>query len=346
MKTEAALLVATGRPLVLAEIEIPALKPGQVLVEIAYSGACGTQVMEWRGDKGEDKWVPHCLGHEGTGTVLETGGAVTKVKAGDKVVLSWLKGNGIEAGGAIYEWDGKKVNAGGVTTFQRHAVVSENRLTPVPQGLSMEVAVLLGCAAPTGMGAVYNVLKVQPGDSVAVFGTGGIGLNALMAAALAGAMPVIGVDPNPTRRALAKLYGATHVIDPAAGDVVAEIKKIVPQGLDLAVEASGVPAVMDQAVNATRQQGGRAVVIGNAKHGAILSLNPGVFNQGKSLLGTWGGDSVPDRDYGRFGRLLGSGRFPVRDLLSKPYSLAQADQALQDLAAGKIGRPLIDMSLR
>jgi len=345
MKTQAALLVQTGQPLVLADIETPALKPGQVLVEIAYSGACGTQVMEWRGDKGEDKWVPHCLGHEGTGTVVEAGSAVTKVKAGDKVVLSWIKGSGIEAGGAVYDWDGKKVNAGGVTTFQRHAVVSENRLTLLPPDMSMDVAVLLGCAAPTGMGAVYNVLKVQPGDAVAVFGTGGIGINALMAAALAGAMPVIGIDPNPTRRALAQLYGATHVID-ASGDVLAEIKKIVPQGVDLAVESSGIPAVMEQAINATRQQGGRAVVIGNAKHGAVLPLNPGVFNQGKSLLGTWGGDSVPDRDYGRYGRLLSSGRFPVRDLLSKPYSLAQADQALQDLAAGKVGRPLIDMSLR
>jgi S-(hydroxymethyl)glutathione dehydrogenase/alcohol dehydrogenase len=345
MKTQAALLVQTGQPLVLADIETPALKPGQVLVEIAYSGACGTQVMEWRGDKGEDKWVPHCLGHEGTGTVLEVGSAVTKVKVGDKVVLSWIKGTGIEAGGAVYDWDGKKVNAGGVTTFQRHSVVSENRLTLLPPDLPMDVAVLLGCAAPTGMGAVYNVLKVQPGDAVAVFGTGGIGINALMAAALAGAMPVIGIDPNPTRRALAQLYGATHVID-ASGDVLAEIKKIVPQGVDLAVESSGIPAVMEQAVNATRQQGGRAVVIGNAKHGAVLPLNPGVFNQGKSLLGTWGGDSVPDRDYGRYGRLLSSGRFPVRDLLSKPYSLAQADQALQDLAAGKVGRPLIDMSLR
>jgi S-(hydroxymethyl)glutathione dehydrogenase/alcohol dehydrogenase len=344
MKTQAALLVQTGQPLVLADIETPALKPGQVLVEIAYSGACGTQVMEWRGDKGEDKWVPHCLGHEGTGTVIEAGHAVTKVKVGDKVVLSWIKGSGIEAGGAVYDWDGKKVNAGGVTTFQRHAVVSENRLTLLPADLPMDVAVLLGCAAPTGMGAVYNVLKVQPGDAVAVFGTGGIGLNALMAASLAGAMPVIGIDPNPTRRALAKLYGATHVID-AAGDVLAEIKKIVPQGVDLAVESSGIPAVMDQAVNSTRQQGGRAVVIGNAKHGAALTLSPGVFNQGKSLLGTWGGDSVPDRDYGRYGRLLSSGRFPVRDLLSKPYSLAQADQALQDLAAGKVGRPLIDMSI-
>ena len=346
MKTEAALLVQTGQPLVLAEIETPALKPGQVLVEIAYSGACGTQVMEWRGDKGEDKWVPHCLGHEGTGTVIEAGHAITKVKVGDKVVLSWLKGTGIEAGGAVYDWGGKKVNAGGVTTFQRHAVVSENRLTLLPAGMPMDVAVLLGCAAPTGMGAVYNVLKAQPGNAVAVFGTGGIGLNALMAASLAGAMPVIGIDPNPTRRSLAMIYGATHVIDPAASDVIAEIKKIVPQGVDLAVESSGVPAVMEQAVNATRQQGGRAVVIGNAKHGAVLSLNPGVFNQGKSLLGTWGGDSVPDRDFGRYGRLLSSGRFPVRDLLSKPYRLADADQALADLAAGKVGRPLIDMSLR
>lgn len=346
MKTEAALLVQTGKPLVVADIEMPPLKPGQVLVEIAFSGACGTQVMEWRGDKGEDKWLPHCLGHEGTGMVLETGGAVTKVKAGDKVVLSWIRGNGIEADGAVYDWNGRKVNAGGVTTFQRHAVVSENRLTHLPGDLPMDVAVLLGCAAPTGMGAVTNVLKVQPGDAVAVFGTGGIGLNALIAASLAGAMPVIGIDPNPTRRALAKIYGATHVLDPSASDVIAEIRKLAAQGVDLAVESSGIPAVMEQAINATRPQGGRAVVIGNARHGAMLTLNPGVFNQGKSLLGTWGGDSVPDRDYARYGRLLASGRFPVRDLLSKPYSLALADQALADLAAGKVGRPLIDMSLR
>jgi S-(hydroxymethyl)glutathione dehydrogenase / alcohol dehydrogenase len=261
-------------------------------------------------------------------------------------VLSWIKGSGIEAGGAIYHWDGRKVSAGGVTTFQRHAVVSENRLTLLPGDLPMDVAVLLGCAAPTGMGAVYNALKVKAGEAVAVFGTGGIGVQALMAAALAGAMPVIGIEPNPARRALAKIFGATRVIDPSAGDVLAEIRKIVPHGVDLAVESSGVPTVMEQAVNATRLQGGRAVVIGNAMHGARLSLDPAVFNQGKSLLGTWGGDSVPDRDFGRFGRLLASGRFPVRDLLSKPYALKGADQALQDLAAGGVGRPLLDMSLR
>lgn len=346
MKTEAAILVETGRPLVMVELDIPSLKPGQVLVEIAYSGACGTQVMEWRGDKGEDRWVPHCLGHEGTGTVLETGSAVTSVKAGDKVVLSWIKGHGIEAGGAVYTWDGRNVNAGGVTTFQRHAVVSENRLTPLPPALGMDTAVLLGCAAPTGMGALLNVLQLKAGDSVAVFGSGGIGLNAVMAAAFAGGGPIIVVDPSPARRALGKLYGATHVIDPAEGDVLGAIRAIEPQGVDVAVEASGVPAVMDQAVNSTRQQGGRAVVIGNAKAGAMLTINPSVFNQGKSLHGTWGGDSQPNRDYGRYAKILGSGRFPVRDLLSKPYPLSGADQALTDLAAGAVGRPLIDMSLR
>lgn len=345
MKTEAAILVELRKPLVLAELAIPALKTGQVLVEIAFSGACGSQVNEVLGNKGEDKWLPHCLGHEATGTVLETGPAVTKVKAGDKVVLSWIKGSGIEAGGCVYEWEGRKVNAGAVTTFQRHAVVSENRLTAVPAGLSLELAVLLGCAAPTGMGAVLNVLQAKPGDAVAVFGTGGIGLNACMAAAFAGATPIIGIDLSASRRDLALQYGATHVIDANSDDVMAQIRSIAPQGVDLAVEATGIPAIMDQAVQATRAQGGRAVVIGNARHDARLSLNPAVFNQGKSLMGTWGGDSVPDRDYGRYGKLLASGRFAARELLSKPYRLAEADQALKDLASGSIGRPLIDMAL-
>lgn len=346
MKTQAALLVATGSPLVIAEIETPALKAGQVLVEIAYSGACGTQLMEVAGDKGEDKWCPHCLGHEGTGTVVEAGSAVTKVKVGDKVVLSWIKGTGIEAGGAVYDWDGKKVNSGGVTTFQRHAVVSENRLTLLPADMPLDVGVLLGCAAPTGMGAVYNVLNIKAGDAIAVFGTGGIGLNALMAAALAGGNPVIGIDLKDSRRTMARQFGATHVIDPAAGDVVAQIKAIVPSGVDLAVEATGIPSVMADAIGVTRQQGGRAVVIGNAKVGSEFKISPNVFNQGKSLMGTWGGDSVPDRDYGRYGRLISSGRFPVRDLLSEPYRLEDINEALADMRSGKIGRPLIDMSKR
>lgn len=344
MKTEAALLVETGKPLQVESLEIPSLKHGQVLVAVAFSGICGTQLLEVSGAKGEDKWCPHCLGHEGSGTVLEVGSAVTKVKPGDKVVLSWIRGSGIEAGGSIYSWGRNKVNAGAVTTLQQHAVVSENRLTLLPPQLEMDVAVLLGCAAPTGMGAVFNVLNVKAGDCVAVFGTGGVGLNAVMAAAIAGAHPVIGIDVNVTRRALAQSFGATHVIDPAASDVLEQVKALVPQGADLAVEAVGNPAVMADAMRVTRQQGGRAVVIGNARHDAQFTINPSVFNQGKSLLGTWGGDSVPDRDYPRFGRLLSRGHFPVKQLLSEPYRLADINTALDDFRSGKITRPLIDMS--
>jgi S-(hydroxymethyl)glutathione dehydrogenase / alcohol dehydrogenase len=344
MKTEAALLVETGKPLVLARIAMPSLKPGQVLVEIAFSGVCGTQLMEIAGSKGEDKWCPHCLGHEGAGTVMEAGPGVTKVKPGDQVVLSWIRGEGMEAGGTVYDWDGKKVNAGGVTTFQRHAVVSENRLTPVPKGMGMDIAVLLGCSAPTGMGAILNVLNVKAGNSVVVFGTGGIGLNAIMAAALVGGNPVIGVDINASRRDLAPAFGATHVIDPAAGDTRAQINAIAPQGIDVAVEATGNSAVMAEAVTITRPRGGRAVVIGNARHDAVFSISPSVFNEGKSLLGTWGGDSIPERDYARYGSLLSNDRFAVRQLLSAPYRLEDINQALDDFRTGKITRPLIDMS--
>jgi S-(hydroxymethyl)glutathione dehydrogenase/alcohol dehydrogenase len=317
MKTEAALLVETGKPLVLARIAMPSLKPGQVLVEIAFSGVCGTQLMEIAGSKGEDKWCPHCLGHEGAGTVMEAGPGVTKVKAGDQVVLSWIRGEGMEAGGSVYDWDGKKVNAGGVTTFQRHAVVSENRLTLVPKGMGMDIAVLLGCSAPTGMGAILNVLNVKADNSVVVFGTGGIGLNAIMAAAHVGGNPVIGVDINAARRDLALAFGATHVIDPAAGDTRAQINAIAPRGID---------------------------VIGNARHDAVFTISPSVFNEGKSLLGTWGGDSIPERDYARYASLLTNGRYAVRQLLSTPYRLEDINQALDDFRTGMITRPLIDMS--
>jgi S-(hydroxymethyl)glutathione dehydrogenase/alcohol dehydrogenase len=345
MKTEAAILVDTGKPLVVDEVDTPQLKPGQVLVEVLYSGACHTQVMEARGRKGPDKWIPHCLGHEGVGVVREIGEAVTRVKPDDKVVLSWIRANGIDAGGTGYDWNGTRVNAGGVTTFQKHSVASENRLTPMPDSLTPEQGILLGCAAPTGMGALVNTAGLRLGDAVAVFGVGGVGLNTCMAAAFGGAHPVIGVDPNPARRELATLFGATHTVDPSAGDPVEQIREIVPGGVDIAIEATGLPEVMAQATQSTRMRGGRAVVIGNARHGHALEIDPSTFNAGKSLMGTFGGDADPERDYPRFTKVLGSGRFRISDLISAPYPLAQIDQALQDLEAGKVGRPLIDMSL-
>jgi S-(hydroxymethyl)glutathione dehydrogenase / alcohol dehydrogenase len=345
MKTTAAILVETGKPLELAQLDVPVLKPGQVLVEIAFSGICHTQLSEVRGHRGPDAFLPHCLGHEATGTVRELGPGVTKVADGDRVVLSWIKGSGANVPGTVYGWDGRKVNAGGVTTFMRHAVISENRLTRLPPGLDPAEAVMLGCALPTGMGAVMNTARAEPGSSLVVMGAGGIGLCAIMAAKASGCIPIIAVDPNAMKRALALELGATHAFDPTVADPVKEIRLLTNGGADYAIEATGRPDVMLQAAHCVRPQGGCAVIIGNAHAGETVALDPRILNDGKSLLGTWGGDSQPDRDVPRFARLLAAGRIAVKPLLSKPYKLADVDIALNDLESGRVGRPLIDMSL-
>lgn len=345
MKTTAALLVELAKPLELAEIEIPPLKPGQVLVEIAFSGVCHTQLLEARGLRGPDPYVPHCLGHEAGGTVVDVGSAVTKVKPGQRVILSWIKGSGLDVPGTVYNWNGRKVNAGGVTTFARHAVVAENRLTPVPDDFPFREAALLGCAVPTGLGAVFNTAAPRPGQSLAVFGTGGIGLCAIAAARISGATPVIAVDVSAARLEAARRMGASHVIDASSSDPVAELQKLVPGGVDFAVEASGRPDVMRQALLAVRQQGGAAVLVGNAPHGKMLELDPKQFNLGKRLLGTWGGDNLPDRDFPRYVRLVRDGLLSLQPLLDRTYRLGDINQALDDLESRTVARPLVDMSL-
>lgn len=346
MKTTAAILVETAKPLELWDIEIPSLRPGQVLVEVIYSGACRTQVMEAWGMKGEDKWLPHCLGHEGVARVLETGADVTRVRPGDVVVMSWLKAQGIEAGGAKYSHDGQVVNAGAVTSFQKMAVCSENRLSPLPPGVAPDHAVMLGCALPTGYGCVVNTGRAQAGESIAVFGAGGIGQSAIMTAVALGLDPVIAVDVAEDKLQLAKAFGARILINPKADDVLATIKAATAgKGVDLAVEATGQPQIMAMAFESVRAQGGRAVIAGNAKAGEELRLQPGLLNQGKSLLGTWGGDSIPDRDFPKIAELMVTKKIDVSPLLTKRYALPEINLALGDLKDGRVGRPVIDMSL-
>ncbi|MDP2577750.1 MAG: medium chain dehydrogenase/reductase family protein, partial [Candidatus Palauibacterales bacterium] len=155
MRINAAILVQQQAPLELAEIETPErLRFGQVLVKVHYSGVCGSQINEIDGTKGPDRFLPHLLGHEGCATVLETGEGVTSVKRGDKVVMHWRPGRGIQSETPTYRWNGKTVNAGWVTTFNNYAIVSENRLTPIPSDFDSRLAPLLGCAVTTAMGVI------------------------------------------------------------------------------------------------------------------------------------------------------------------------------------------------
>jgi S-(hydroxymethyl)glutathione dehydrogenase/alcohol dehydrogenase len=343
MKTTAAVLVECGRPLELADLDIPALRTGQVLVDVAFCGVCHTQILEARGHRGHDPYLPHCLGHEGSGIVRECGPGVSKVKPGDRVILSWIKGSGADVPGCVYGWNGRSVNAGGITTFATHSVISENRLTVIPDGMDMRLAALVGCAVPTGTGVVFNTAQPRPGQSLVVFGAGGIGSCAVAAAALAGCVPVIAVDVNGDKLALAKQLGATHIINAKTGDPVQQIRELCPGGADFAIEATGQPAVMRQALACVRPQGGSAVVVGNAKHGQTLEFDPRELNQGKRLLGTWGGDNTPDRDFPRYCKLLAAGKLNLEPLLSRRYRLSEINTALDDLERGFCARPVIEI---
>lgn len=306
---------------------------------------CHTQVLECRGHRGADRFLPHCLGHEGTGIVRDVGPGTTKVRAGGPVLLSWIKGSGRDVPATVYRQGDRRVNAGAITTFAQHAVVSENRLTPLAADTPLRDATMLGCALPTGAGAVLNTGGARAGDSLVVFGTGGIGLCAVAAAALAGCTPVIAIDVRDEKLALARELGATDTVNASDDDVLAALRKIVPGGVDIAIEATGRPDVMLQALASVRARGGAAVVIGNARHGERVAIDPWELNCGKRLLGTWGGDTDPDRDFPRYARLLTSGRLPLGKLLSRPYRLTDVNRAIDDLEAGTVARPLLDMRM-
>lgn len=345
MKTRAAILVETGHPLELVDLEIPALQPGQVLVRMACSGVCHTQLLETRGFRGPDRFLPHCLGHEASGLIQETGPGVTRVRPGDRVVLSWIKGAGADVPGTRYLRGTATVNSGAITTFSEYSVISENRVTVLDSRIDFDAAALLGCAIPTGVGIVLNTAQVRPGQSVAVLGAGGIGLWAVAAARLSGASPIIAVDRIPEKLRLAQSLGATVTLCAGSCDPVAEILKACPGGVDIAIEASGRPSVMQQALDCVRSQGGIAVVAGNARFGEQWSLEPRHLNQGKRLLGTWGGDNQPERDFPRYQRLLVSGQLDCSPFLTHRYGLAEINRALDDLEQGRALRPLIEFSL-
>jgi len=342
MQTPAALLVETNKPLVIDEIEIPPLKPGQVLVKVQYSGICHTQLLEVRGRRGEDHYLPHCLGHEGSGVVVEVGPKVEKVKADDHVILSWIKGSGANVAGTIYRWNNQNVNAGGITTFSNYSIISENRLTVIPKDFPLKDAALLGCAVPTGLGVVFNTAQPQPGQSLAVFGCGGIGLCAIQGASIAGCVPIIAVDILEDKLQMAKKLGAQYCINASEKDPVKEIQKIC--SLDFAIDASGSPKAMKQALKSVRPQGGNAIIVGNARFGSELVIDPVDFNMGKRILGTWGGDNNPDIHYPRYCNFIRHGLLNLNFLTTKTYKLQEIDKAFDEFEKGETLRPIIDMT--
>lgn len=327
---------------VLDDIELPLLKSGQVLVKIRYAGLCHSQLMEVRGKRGEDKYLPHMLGHEGVGEVVDVAEGVTKVRVDDTVILGWIKGDGMDAGGSVYPCGAESINAGAVTTFSNYAVVSENRLVPKPTGLDDKLAVLFGCALPTGAGIVLNQLKPAAGSSVLVFGLGGIGLSALLALKHFAPAHIIAVDIEQTKLDLAIQLGATDCFL-ANPDGINMFKQQFPRGADYAVESAGSTRTIEAAFDLIRRGGGKCIFASHPEHGKKIHIDPFELICGKQLVGSWGGASYPDKDIPIIADIIETHKLPIHLLLSKEYGLSDINNALNDLEQRKIVRALIDI---
>jgi S-(hydroxymethyl)glutathione dehydrogenase/alcohol dehydrogenase len=343
-QTEAAVLFELGKSLKLIPLTIPELKPGQVLVDMAYSGVCQSQLLEARGRRGPDRFLPHTLGHEGSGTVMEVGPGVTKVKPGDQVVLSWIKGSGADVPSTVYQSSFGPVNSGAISTFMRQTITCENRVTPIPPAMPLKEAALLGCAILTGAGIVMNTAKITAGSTVAVFGVGGIGLSAILASALIDLKMLIAVDVYDHKLAQAQKAGATNLINAQTQEPLAAIMQLTGGlGVDFAIEAAGQRVTMETAFQSVRANGGLCVLAGNLPFGERISLDPMDLIRGKRILGTWGGETNPDQSIPMFVSLCLEGKLRIGSLITHTYKLSETSQALDDLEAGQVGRALVDL---
>jgi S-(hydroxymethyl)glutathione dehydrogenase/alcohol dehydrogenase len=333
VKTVAAILVEQKRPLVLDEVEVPALGYGQVLVQVHASRICGSQLGEIDGAKGPDRFLPHLLGHEAGGVVVEIGPEVSQVKAGDRVVLHWRPGAGIQAAPAKYRLGSQIINAGNITTFQHLTVVSENRLTRVPADTDFEVCALLADTLTTGFGAVTRNARVEIGEAVVVIGVGGIGLGTVLGASLAGAYPVIAVDIHDHKLTKAREFGATHTVNSAREDLSAAVSRLLGGPADTVFDVTGNAAVIAQAWNLTSAKG-RLVLVGVMRHDQQFSLNTLPLHYGKVLTGSEGGASQPSRDIPRFLRMIQAGRFDPRGMVTHRCDLAGVNEAIATMRAG------------
>jgi aryl-alcohol dehydrogenase len=366
MKIMAAVTEEKGGPFVVQELELGELAPDEVLVEVAAAGICHTDLIV------RDQWLPvplpAVLGHEGAGVVSAIGSAVTRVTPGDRVAMSFnscghcatcLRGHSTYChdffgrnfaaarpdGTSALSRQGELVHGHffGQSCFATHAVATGRNVVELPDWVEFDLAAPFGCGIQTGAGAVLNVLRPPAGSSLAVFGTGAVGLSAVLAGVIAGCSPIIGVDVRPARLELARELGATHVIDASAGDVLEQIARITGGGVDFCLETSGVTTVLRTAVDSLVPMG-VCGVIGAPPGGSEVALDVnGLLSTGKVVRGIVEGDSIPELFLPRLFELWRSGRFPV-DRMMVQYDFDQINEAALDAESGLTIKPVLTMT--
>jgi len=367
MKTRAAVAREAGKPLSLETIDIEGPRAGEVLVEIRATGICHTDEFTLSGADPEGIF-PSVLGHEGAGVVMEVGPGVTSLKRGDHVIplytpecrnceyclsrktnlcqaIRETQGRGVMPDGSSrFACDGAPVmHYMGTSTFANHTVVPEIALAKIREDAPFEKVCYIGCGVTTGIGAVLNTAKVEPGARVVVFGLGGIGLNVIQGARIAGAEMIVGVDLNPRRRAIAEKFGMTHFVNPSevGGDLVPYLVSLTKGGADYSFECIGNVKVMRQALECCHKGWGVSVVIGVAGAGQEISTRPFQLVTGRVWKGSAFGGARGRTDVPRIVDWYMEGRINIDDLITHVLPFEQINEGFELMRRGESIRSVV-----
>ena len=364
LKTQAAVVYAHNQPVVVEELTLDEPKEGEVLLRMVASGVCHSDLSVVNGTIYYDP--PVVLGHEGAGIVERVGKGVTKVKAGDHVVLSFVsycgeckmckmgrvclcrgfttgRGYLIDGTCRLHNAQGQDVpQMARIGTMSQWAVVPQQSVIPIAAHYPLDRAALVGCGVTTGVGAVINTAQVEAGSTVAVIGVGGVGLNVIQGALLAGAGRIIAVDVVPEKLETARRFGATDLVNAKQGDPVAAVQALTEgYGSDYAFEVIGNPTTIAQAYAMVRPAG-TAVVVGLTRMDAHVPVPTGdMVRSERQLIGSFYGSSIPHQDMPKLLNLYDEGKLKLDELITRTYRLDQINEAFADMEAGRNARGVI-----
>jgi S-(hydroxymethyl)glutathione dehydrogenase/alcohol dehydrogenase len=364
MKIKAALLLEANQQFIVDEVELAEPRVGEVLVKLAASGVCHS---DWHVATGDTKHPMPCVtGHEGAGIIEAVGKGVTKLKPGDAITLSWTPDcgecfycmhgqpnlcetftepiwNGVMLDGTPrLSWRGQPIyHYCGLATFAEYCVVPEQSCIPIRADVPLNVAALVGCAVATGVGAAFYTASVKPGDTVVVYGAGGVGLNIIQGAALCGAEKIIAIDVRAAKMPIAKQFGATHTLL-ADDDTLKNILDLTGgRGAEHVFESVGVPKIQEDALAAVRP-GGTLTLVGLSPMGTGTNL-PGavIVRQEKTIKGSYYGSVSPRRDFPMILELYKAGKLKLDELVTQEYPLEKINEAYAAMLSGSVARGVI-----